>query len=272
MQWSRGFLCREVSLTLAWRPDRAKLLMADQTGPRLSSLSVFFPCHNEVDNIGGLVERTLAVLPTVAETYEVIVVNDGSKDGTRELADELAAQNPVVRAVHHEVNRGYGGALQSGFATAQYDYVFFTDGDGQFDVGEIGKLIALLDQADMALGWRIKRADHFVRLVNARAYKAMIRLLFGLKVRDIDCAFKLLPRRVLESIELRSLGALISAELLIKATHVGFTYAEVGVHHYPRTAGQQSGAKLSVILRMFRELWRMRAELKGIDKHKSAAL
>jgi glycosyltransferase involved in cell wall biosynthesis len=230
---------------------------------KLPSLSVFYPCHNEVDNIRRVVERALEVLPTVAEQFEAIIVNDGSTDGTRELADQLAAQYPQVRAVHHEVNRGYGGALQSGFAAARYDCIFLTDGDGQFDIGEITKLIALLDRADVAVGWRIKRADSAVRVLNAKAYMLMIRLLFGLKVRDIDCAFKLLPRKVIESFELHSMGALISAELLIKAAHAGFSYAEVGVSHYPRLAGEQSGAKLRVILRMFRELWRLRGELKA---------
>lgn len=230
---------------------------------KLPSLSVFFPCHNEVDNIRGLVERTLEVLPHVADEYEVIIVNDGSADGTRELADRLASEHPAVQAVHHEVNRGYGGALKSGFAAAHHEYIFFTDGDGQFDVGEIDRLLPLLDGADVAVGWRIKRADSLIRVINAKAYMLMIRLLFGLKVRDIDCAFKLLPRRVIEAVSLRSDGALISAELLIKARHVGFSFAQVGVNHYPRVAGEQSGAKLSVILRMFRELWTMRGELRA---------
>jgi glycosyltransferase involved in cell wall biosynthesis len=229
--------------------------------PRLASLSVFFPCHNEVDNVERLVLRTLEVMPGVADSFEVIIVDDGSTDGTGLLADRLAAEHPEVRAAHHATNQGYGGALQSGFAAATGEYVFFTDGDGQFDVAEISRLIALLGQADMALGWRIKRADSFIRIVNAKAYMLMIRLLFGLGVRDIDCAFKLVPRRVVQAIELRSKGALISAELLIKARHAGFTYAQTGVSHYPRLAGQQSGAKLSVILRMFRELWRLRQEL-----------
>ena len=230
---------------------------------RLPSLSVFFPCHNEVDNVEALVERTLEVLPQVADDYEVIIVNDGSGDGTRELADRLASEHPAVQAVHHDVNRGYGGALKSGFAAARHEFIFFTDGDGQFDVGEIDRLLPLLDDADMAVGRRIKRADSAIRIINAKAYMLMIRLLFGLKVRDIDCAFKLLPRRVIEAVSLRSDGALISAELLIKARHAGFTFAQVGVNHYPRLAGEQSGAKLSVILRMFRELWKMRGELRS---------
>lgn len=230
--------------------------------PRLSSLSVFFPCHNEVGNVERLVASALEVLPGIADAFDVTIVDDGSTDGTGPLADRLAAADPRVRVVHHAVNQGYGGALQSGFAAATGEYVFFTDGDGQFDLAEIPRLVALLDRADMAIGWRIKRADHFVRVLNAKCYMLMIRLLFGLRVHDIDCAFKLIPRRVVEAIELRSKGALISAELLIKARHAGFTFAQVGVSHYPRLTGEQSGARLSVILRMFRELWRMRRELR----------
>ena len=179
--------------------------MASQPPPitrRLPSLSLFFPCHNEVDNIGGLVERALQLMPDVADEFEIIIVDDGSVDGTGPLADSIAAQHPQVHAVHHEKNRGYGGALQSGFAAARHEYIFFTDGDGQFDLGEITKLVALLDEADMGIGWRIRRADSLVRVINAKAYMSMIRLLFRLRVRDIDCAFKLIPRRMIERIQL----------------------------------------------------------------------
>jgi glycosyltransferase involved in cell wall biosynthesis len=230
---------------------------------KLPSLSVFFPCHNEVGNVERVVGQALEVLPQVADRFEIIVVNDGSTDGTRELAEELCARHPEVRAVHHEANRGYGGALKSGFAAAQCEYVFFTDGDGQFDLAEIPLLMALLARSDIAVGWRIKRADPFIRLLNAKAYMTMIRLLFGLKVRDIDCAFKLLPRRLLDVVSLKSDGALISAELLVRARKAGFSIAQTGVHHYPRLAGEQSGAKLSVILRMFRELWALKGELRA---------
>ena len=209
-----------------------------------------------------VVEQAREVAARVTDDFEVIVVNDGSVDGTRELADQLCTEYPEVRAVHHDVNRGYGGAIKSGFSASQKQYIFFTDGDGQFDMNEIDKLIALLKNADLAVGWRIKRTDPFIRLVNAKAYMTLIRLLFGLKIKDVDCAFKLLPRQVIEKINLKSDGALISAELLIKARQAGFSMAQVGVHHYPRVAGEQSGAKLSVVLRMFRELWTLRSELK----------
>ena len=225
---------------------------------RLSSLSVFFPCHNEVDNLPRLVEQAREVLPRLAQQWEVIIVDDGSTDGTGPLADRLAAACPQVRVVHHPRNRGYGAALRSGFAAARHEYVFFTDGDGQFDMTEIALLLPRRHQADLVLGYRLRRADPPHRRLYALLYKLLIRAVLGLKVRDLDCAFKLLPRRVLNALSLHSDGALISAELLFKAGRAGFTWAEVGVHHYPRAAGVQSGGSPRVILRMFRELWRLR--------------
>jgi len=230
---------------------------------KLASLSVFFPCYNEVGNIDRLVRRTLEVAPRVADEYEIIIVDDGSVDGTGDLADRLASETPQVRAIHHETNQGYGRALRSGFEASRYEYIFFTDGDAQFDVGEITRLIDLLPTTDIAIGWRVERADSLIRVLNAKAYMWMIRLLFGLKAHDIDCAFKLIPRRVIQGMQLRSTGALISAELLIKATQAGHRFSQVGVNHYPRLAGRQSGASPAVVLRMFRELWRLRGELRG---------
>ena len=225
---------------------------------QLPSLSVFFPCHNEVGNLERLVASAQSVLPGFAREWEVILVDDGSTDGTAPLADRLAASEPHVRVVHHPVNRGYGGALQSGFAAARYDYVFFTDGDGQFDLAEIALLLPLVDQADLVLGHRLRRADPAHRRLYAFCYKLLIRTVLGLKVRDLDCAFKLIPRRVVDALALTSNGALISAELLLQAQRAGFTWTQVGVHHYPRQTGQQSGGSPRVILKMFRELWGLR--------------
>jgi glycosyltransferase involved in cell wall biosynthesis len=229
----------------------------------LSSLSVVLPCFNEAGNIEPLVRRFMEVLPPVAAKWEIIVVDDGSSDGTGPLADRLAAELPGVRAVHHPVNRGYGAAVRSGFAAARHGHVFLTDGDGQFDPGEITLLIPLAESADIVAGYRIKRCDPLHRSVNATLYHLLIALLFGLRHRDIDCAFKLISRKVLESVALTSDGALISAELLIRAKRAGFGIAQTGVHHYPRVAGAQTGAKLSVIIRMFREVVRFRWEQNG---------
>ncbi len=227
------------------------------------NLSIFFPAHNEEQNIERVVEAARAVAKEVADRFEVIVVNDGSKDRTREVAEGLAAKYPEVRVVNHEVNRGYGGALQSGFKAAQYEYVFFSDGDGQFDLNELKQLVPFVPEYDLVLGYRIKRSDPFYRWLNAKLYALFIRLIHGLKVKDIDCAFKLIKKSVLESFPLQSNGALISAELLIRAKHAGFKWKEIGVHHYPRQFGQQTGAKLKVILRMFREVWKLRGDLRA---------
>jgi len=226
---------------------------------RLGGLSIFFPCHNEEANVERVVSSALELAPRVADDFEVIVVDDGSADRTAEIAEALARENPRVRLVRHERNRGYGAALKTGFASATKEWIFFTDGDGQFDLAELPVLVRLVEdgQCDLAIGYRIKRADPFVRSLNAWLYRCLIRVLFGLQVRDIDCAFKLIRRSVFEKVRLEADGALVSAELLIKAKKAGLTIRETGVHHYPRAAGEQSGAKLSVILRMFRELFRL---------------
>ncbi len=218
------------------------------------SMTVFFPCYNEEANVERTTRAALATCERLFDDFEVIIVNDGSKDRTGEIADRLADEIPEVRAVHNRPNRGYGGAVVRGLSEAKMDWIFFTDGDAQFDIGEIPKLIELLDRGDFAVGYRIKRADPLIRRVNAACWGRLVRLLFGLKVRDIDCAFKLLPKSLIDQITLESEGALISTELLAKANNRGLRIVETGVHHYPRTAGQQTGANLKVIVKAFREL------------------
>ncbi len=234
----------------------------DAPPSRVERLSYFFPAHNEEANLEGLVEEALAVLPTLAETFEIIAVNDGSKDRTREIADALAARYPdIVRAVHHPTNYGYGAALRSGFAASRYELIAFTDGDRQFKVADLGRLTARLarpDRPDVVVGYRIKRADPLVRTLYARAYRLANRIFFGLKVTDVDCAAKLFRREALEDIRVESGGAFFSAELLIKLRAAGRTVVEVGVPHYARTAGSATGAKPSVILRAVRDFWRLR--------------
>ena len=226
-------------------------------------ISLFYPMHNEEGNIREAVRAALEVLPAVAENYEVIVVDDGSKDGTGRIADELASKDEHVRAVHHPVNRGYGGALQTGFRESRFELVFFADGDNQFDLGEMSKLLERIDDCDMVIGRRVDRKDPFHRKLNAHAWNMLVRILFGLKVRDIDCAFKLIRRRVLESIKLEATGAMISTELLVKAHAAGFTMEQVPVHHRERLSGEQSGADIRVIARAFKELFKMYCTLKG---------
>jgi glycosyltransferase involved in cell wall biosynthesis len=232
---------------------------------RLARLSYFFPAHNEEANVEGLVAEALQTLPALAETFEIIVVNDGSRDATGRIADELTAANPgVVRAVHHATNQGYGAALRSGFRAAQFEHVAFTDGDRQFKVADLERLIERMSQGDApdaVVGYRIKRADPLVRTVYARAYRLANRIFFGLRVRDVDCACKLFRRPALEGVAVESGGAFFSAELLIKLRAAGRSVAEVGIPHYPRTAGSPTGAKPSVVLRAVRDFWLLRLRM-----------
>jgi glycosyltransferase involved in cell wall biosynthesis len=236
------------------------------TGPasaRVPALSYFFPARNEAANLRGLVEEALATLPSLAETFEVIIVDDGSRDATPQIADELAAADPRVRAVHHPRNLGYGAALRTGFASARHDLIAFTDGDRQFRVADIGRLTARYADggAQAVVGYRIRRADPFVRTLYARAYRLANRIFFGLAVTDVDCACKLFQRDALRGISVESGGAFFSAELLIKLHAAGRTVVEVGVPHYPRTAGSPTGAKPRVILRAVRDFWALRLRL-----------
>ena len=231
---------------------------------RVAALSFFFPAHNEAENIGSLVAEALEVLPLLADEFEIIAVDDGSRDATPQLADQLAAAHPRVRAVHHPVNRGYGAALRSGFHAARFELVCFLDGDRQFHVEDLSRLLdrhAQADRPDVVVGYRAKRADPFIRLAYARAYRLALRIFFGLKVRDPDCACKLFRRSALEGIRLGSEGGFLSGELLVKLLDARRTIAEVGVPHYPRLAGQQSGANPKVVLRAVRDFWRLRLGL-----------
>jgi len=246
--------------------------LSTQASGRVAQLSYFFPAHNEAENIEALVDEALAELPKLADEFEIIAVDDGSKDGTGAIADRLAAEHPEVRVVHHQVNRGYGGALRSGFAASRYPLVAFTDGDRQFKIADVGRLLQrmqLPDKPDVVLGYRIKRADPFIRLAYARFYRFALRVWFGLKVTDPDCACKLFRRESLEGIRLQSQGGFLSGELLIKLRQRGRTIAEVGVPHYPRVAGQQSGANPKVVLRAVRDFWRLRV---GLWANKTAEL
>ena len=232
---------------------------------RLPALSYFFPAHNEEANLAGLVEEALATLPGLAEAFEIVIVNDGSRDATGRIADDLTAANPgVVRAVHHPTNLGYGAALLSGFRAARHDHVAFTDGDRQFRVADVGRLVdrmAAADSPEIVVGYRIKRADPLVRTLYARAYRLANRIFFGLTVRDVDCACKLFRREALEGLAVASGGAFFSAELLIKLRAAGRSIAEVGVPHHPRTAGAATGARPSVVFRAVRDFWRLRLQM-----------
>ncbi|MEW6198898.1 MAG: glycosyltransferase family 2 protein [Planctomycetota bacterium] len=226
------------------------------------SLTIFYPCYNEEANVERVTRAAVEVGRRIADDLEVLIVNDGSRDRTGEIADRLAAEIPEVRAVHNRPNQGYGGALTRGFREATKNWIFYTDGDGQFDLNELPRLLPLLEMHDVVSCYRLNRQDPWVRKLNAWAWSTLVNLLFAIRLRDIDCAFKIYPKTFVDRIELHSRGALIDTEMLAKARNLGLRIAQLGVHHYPRTAGQQTGANLRVILRAFRELFRLYRQIK----------
>ncbi|MCG3127692.1 MAG: Dodecaprenyl-phosphate galacturonate synthase [Phycisphaerae bacterium] len=236
--------------------------MFDRPPLKPLSLSLFFPCYNEEANVERVTRAAVEVGGTITDDFEVLIVNDGSRDRTGEIADRLAGEIPNVRAVHNQPNRGYGGALARGFRECRKNWIFYTDGDGQFDFKELPALIPLLEQCDIVSCYRLNRQDALHRKLNALCWSTLVNLLFRFGLRDVDCAFKIYPRTFIERIEMKSTGALIDTEMLAKAKYMGLRIRQVGVHHYPRTAGQQTGANFRVILRAFRELFKLYGEIR----------
>ena len=231
--------------------------------PAKQSISVFFPCYNEQDNVSRTVEKALNILEKLNMDFEVIIVNDGSSDSTGKVADSIAGRDGRIKVVHHQTNLGYGAALQSGFAAATKELVFYTDGDGQFDISEMPPLLPLMEQYDIVSCYRLNRRDSFIRKFNGWCWTKLVCLLFGLKIRDIDCAFKLYKRQIFDRIKLSSQGALIDTEVLARAARKGFRMTQQGVHHFPRMAGSQTGATVRVILRAFKELFQLRRRIRS---------
>jgi len=231
-------------------------------GP-VTEISIVLPAYNEEPNIENVVGRVRAYLEDRGlENYEILPVNDGSADRTAEIIDRLGQEDPRVRPQHHEQNRGYGAALRTGFDASEKCYVFYMDGDGQFDIRDLDKLLPLASEDVIVTGFRISRADSFIRRLNARLFGGwLVRVMLGVRVRDLNCAFKLIPQKVFDKIELESTGALINAELYGRAIRAGFGIREIGVHHYAREAGVQTGAHFSVIFRAFYDLFRLRQKI-----------
>ena len=231
---------------------------------RLPALSFFFPAYNEEENVEAVVAEALTTLPRFADRFEIVIVDDGSRDRTGELADRLAAADPRVRVVHHRPNRGYGGAVRSGLESARLPYVFFTDGDRQFQLADLGLLLGEIDGADAVVGYRAKRMDPPRRLFIAWVYKQVIRVLFGGGFRDVDCAYKLFRTEIFQRAPLadvRSNGAFFSAELLLRLRLSGLRVREVAIPHYPRVAGLAAGAAPKVVLRTLRDMALLRLRL-----------
>ncbi len=223
----------------------------------MNSLSIVIPAYNEEANIRTTVAEVEAVARGLGMDYEIILVNDGSRDRTSEIGRELAAYIHNFRLVEHYPNRSYGGALKAGFTTARNEWISFVPGDGQFNFGEIRLLIDCLPDADIVCGYRADRQDPFMRKVNAFGWNMLVRLLFGYLTRDIDCGFKLFRRDVLAHMNLESDGALIDTEFLSSARAQGLRIAEVPVTHLPRMAGESTGANLRVIIKAFRDLFHL---------------
>lgn len=232
----------------------------------IEKLSVFLPAYNEAASIAKTVKNVTDNLNKNVSTWELIIVNDGSKDKTGAIADKLAAKDKRISVIHHHPNRGYGAALKSGLYACRYPWIAFIDSDGQFDFSEIDRFLDTQKQtdADLVIGYYLGRKVSFFRKLNTFAWQVIVRLLFGLSVRDIDCGFKLISKKVLDKIEpLQSeRGAFISSEFLIKAQKARFKIVEIGVSHYPREKGAGTGANLDVIIQSFVDLFKLWYKLK----------
>lgn len=224
----------------------------------IKELSVFFPAVNEEDNIRGTVEQADEVLKKLDIKYEIIIVDDGSKDQTAQIVRDLAEKNSKIRLISHDKNLGYGSALKTGFKNAKYSWVAFSDSDGQFDFSEITLLLDRSDQADLVLGYRIKRADSFSRKVFTFGWGLIARIFLGLDARDYSCGFKLIKKEVFDSVQpLEGEEKVTQIEFLVKARRMGYKFAEVGVHHFPRQFGIPTGAKLNVVFKSLVDLFKL---------------
>jgi hypothetical protein len=245
-RWAARMRCRDI---------------AGQKFPLSVPLSLCLPCYNEAQVIEEVLTGACAVLPEFLEEFEIVVVDDGSEDGTSNVVQRFAKEDSRVRVVRHERNRGYGAAVATGLRNADGEWICLTDGDGQFNVLDLLQLLVNVQKADVAVGYRYRRADNVVRRCNAAAWKWLIRCIVGLRVRDLDCAFKLFPRWVVEMLDLTADGACISAQIMAQCVRGGVSVCEVPVNHFPRSTGKATGANLRVIAKAFRELsevWRYR--------------
>jgi len=227
----------------------------------IDELSVFFPCYNEEKNIGQTVDKAVKVLKKVAKKWEIIIVNDGSKDNTGKVALEISKKYPNIKIITHNPNRGYGGAFKSGLYGAKYSWIAFTDSDGQFDFSEISKFIKTQQntKSDLVIGYYLGRKVSKTVILTSKIWELIVFMLFGLKVKDIDCGFKFISKNVVDTIPklVAERGAFISSEFLIKSKKAGFKITEIGVHHFPRVEGQATGRQLKVIIKSFTDLFRL---------------
>lgn len=225
---------------------------------KIKEISVFFPTYNEERNIKKVVKKTKKELIKIADKWEILIVNDGSTDNTLKIAEKLAKSDKNVKVVNHKVNQGYGSALKSGFKSAKYSWVAFTDSDGQFDFSEINKFLPFTKTHDVILGYRLKRADSIMRQLYTFVWGMLPRVLWGLNAQDYSCGFKLIKKKVFNEIQpLIGEEKVTQIEMLVKAKRAGFKFAEVGVHHYPREYGKQTGANIKVVTKSISDLFKL---------------
>lgn len=224
----------------------------------MNSISFVFPVYNEEENIGHVIDDALEVGRSLNIPFEIITVNDGSRDNTGKVIANSASLNREIKIINHEVNKGYGTTLRDGFEKAQYEWVFFSDSDRQFDISEIRKFIDKTKDFDLIVGYRINRKDSDLRKLNAFIFKIAVKIFFNINVKDVDCAFKLIKKEVLSSINLVSNGALINTELFHKSSNKKFRIVEIPVNHYPRIKGKATGANFFVIIRAVKEIISLR--------------
>lgn len=226
-------------------------------------LSVFFPAYYDEKNIDKVVNKAVQVLEELQlKDYEITIIEDGSPDKTAEVADRLAEQHPKVKVVHHEKNKGYGATLWEGFTTARFEYVFYTDGDNQFDLDELKKFVALIPFSDMVVGYRKKKQYSPYRKLTSFVYNFILRLAFDIDYIDIDCAFKIIKTDLFKKITVNTKDAFIDAEIMIRASLLGYTFTELGVKHLPRVDGVSTAARPSIIFRTIKEIIDFRKEVK----------
>lgn len=232
------------------------------------SLSVFFPAYYDEKNIEKVVTKAVEVVESLhMKDYEILIIEDGSPDKTGEVADALAKEFPKVRVIHHPKNLGYGATLRDGFLNAKMDYVFYTDGDNQFDLDELKKFVALIPFSDIVVGYRKEKQYSLYRKFTSLCYNYLLRLIFDIHYWDIDCAFKLFKADLFKKIEIKSIDAFIDAEIILKAEQLGYIVTELGVKHLPRIDGISTGARPSVIFRTIKEVFDYRKEYKANRKN-----
>lgn len=225
---------------------------------KLSSISFFCPAYHDENNLPKLIPVVFEFLNNISEKFEILIIEDGSPDETGKIAEGLAQKHSHVRVIHHPKNLGYGATLKDGFANAQYDYIIYTDGDNQYDVRESGPYLHLLNNADVLSGYAVKKATTFRRKLQSVIFNSITCLLFGTRIKDINCSMKIYKKKVIDSMDIKSVSAFIDAEMLLKAKRLRFKIAQFPVTHYKRESGLASGSKASLIGGTIKDMVRFR--------------